>query len=104
MNEDTVGADDTGVWCERRTDDRMHIPWDDIVSVAVTKYDCRTHVEAILEFGHVSGHVLECNDSSSGYDSLITAVGRHYMLAVDWYSAVDELSLDDSLLIWESAN
>ena len=105
MSETQFGADGNGVWHEHHAGDRLHVPWAEINCVSVAKYDCKTHVETILEFGHVSGYVLECNGSSVGYDMLIEAVGRQFSLPENWYSAVTKLSADDdALVIWQAAN
>lgn len=112
-----VGCDENGVWRENHPGARAYIPWDGIVSVAVVKYDRKTHVETVLEFGQMTGPILECHDSSDCYDSLIAVVGQRFALAADWYSSVHDLPVAgsesdsdgfshaaDSLLVWESAD
>ena len=105
MSEVSVGANETGVWQEHRPDERTDVPWEEITSVSAVKYDCKTRVETILEFEHVSGHCLEVNASSHGFDSFVSEVGRHYSLEMGWYSAIEDLSPDDdAVLIWSAEN
>lgn len=102
MCEITVGVDEAGVWCEHRTGTHSHISWGEVSCIAAVRIDCTTHVETILELGHESGHILELNESSSGFDSVVDAISSKYSLATDWFTALGSVKpRDPAILIWK---
>lgn len=102
MCETTVGYDQTGVWREDRPGSRMHMPWNEITRVTVGKLDCITRVDTVLEFDHESGHFLEINDNWSGYDTVVEAIGKQYVLSDNWYAKVEKLGpRDEAFVVWQ---
>jgi hypothetical protein len=102
MSEISVGCDEESVWRQACDNPRTCMPWIEIAQVSASKVDCITWVETILEFEHESGHYLEINDSSNGYEALIEFLGQHFSLPDNWYDSVRALrSRDDHLVIWK---
>ena len=102
MKYPILGYDESNIFCEDAPDQKMEIPFSEIVKISGYKLDCIESVKTVLEVEHESGHFMEFYDDWIGFELVVSEITKRFNLHSNWLSSLGDLDVKaDPITVWQ---